>query len=171
MRTLALGALAGVAMVSLAFAGCGDGGESTAAASEAPSKQEFIATADRLCAEAGEATHAAIAELPPFERIAAPDVPQRLMAEVGRRAPRVAGAEGGLARDLRALTPPAALASRWTRAVDAIEARAVAAEDIRAAAEVGDRSAYLAAFQRFVQGGTASTAALRGYGFEVCAVG
>jgi hypothetical protein len=158
-------------MLSLAFAGCGDGGESTAAASDAPSKQEFIATADRLCAEWGEQSHAAIAMLPAFERIVAPDVSSRLMAEVGRQARRVAAAERGLARELLALTPPASLASRWERAVDAIEARAVAAEDIRAAAESADRSTYLAAFERFVRAGEASTAALRGYGFEACAMG
>jgi hypothetical protein len=171
MRRGVPGTLASLAILSLPMAGCGEGGESTAAAAKPPQKQEFIATADSLCAEWGEESHAAIARLPAFERIVAPDVSSRLMAAVGRQARRVAAAERGLARELLALTPPASFESRWERAVNAIEARAVAAEDIRAAAEVEDRSAYLAAFDRFVRAGDASTAALRGYGFEACAAG
>jgi hypothetical protein len=161
-------ALAGL---SLALAGCGDGGEPAASAADAPSKRNFIASADRLCAKAGQEYDAAIADLPPFEQIVAPDVSRRVMRETAEAAPRLAAVELELERKLRALAPPASLGSRWDRALDTLETRATAAEDIEAAAEAGDRHAYLAAFQRFDRAGSTSSAALRGYGFEVCATG
>jgi hypothetical protein len=157
-----------LAGLSLALAGCGD---EEAGAGGTPSKRDFIASADRLCTMAGRQYDAAIADLPPFERIAAPDVSRRLMRETAEVAPRIAAVERELDRKLRALTPPASLGSRWDRALDTLETRATAAEDIEAAAQAGDRQAYLAAFQRFGRAGGASSAALRGYGFKVCAAG
>jgi hypothetical protein len=171
VKRLARGAATGLAGLSLALAGCGDGGEPAAAGAEPASKPKFIAAADRLCTKAGHQYDAVIAELPPFEEIVAPDVSRRLMLETARAAPRIAAVERELERELRALSPPADLASRWDRALDTLETRAVAAEDIRAAAEAVDRTAYLTAFQRFDRAGSVSTAALRGYGFEVCAAG
>ena len=164
-------AAAGPAGLSLALAACGgDDSEPASTGTDRQSKQEFLASADRICMRAGEKSHAMIDDLPPFEEIAAPNVSRRVMLEVGRAAPRIAAVERGLARELWALDAPTDLASRWDRALTALEQRAVAAADIGVAAEAGDRGAYLQAFQRFVRGGSVSSAALRGYGFEVCAV-
>jgi hypothetical protein len=162
------GCLAGL---SLALAGCGDEADPAGPAAERPSKQEFIASADRLCGQAGTKYDAAIADLPPFEQIVAPNVSRRVMLEVGEVGPRIAAVERDLERELRALDPPADLAARWDRALDTLEARALAAEDILAAARAGDRNAYLSAFERFDREGTVSSEALRGYGFKVCAAG
>jgi hypothetical protein len=168
MKCLAAAALMGL---SLAVAGCGDGDEPAATGAEPPTKQEFIASADRLCTKAGHAYDAVTADLPPFEEIVAPDVSRRVMLEIAAAAPRMAAVERALERRLRALAPPAGLASRWDRALDTLEMRAVAAEEIQAAAEAGSRAAYHEAFRRFERAGSVSTAALRGYGFEVCAAG
>jgi hypothetical protein len=171
MNRLACSAVAGLAGVSLALAGCGGVDESATTGAERPSKREFIASADRLCTKYGEESHAVIDALPPFEEIAAPNVSRRVMLETARAAPRIAAAERGLERELRALDPPSDLGSRWDRALDALETRAVAAEDIGTAGQEGDRTAYLRGFQRFQQAGSASTASLRGYGFKACARG
>jgi hypothetical protein len=171
VRRLTRSTAAVLAGLSLALAGCGDGGEPAASRAEAPSKREFIAWADRVCAKAGADYDTAIAGLPPFEVIVAPDVSGRVMRETAKAAPRLALVERELERKLRVVAPPANLGSRWDRALDTLETRAVAAEDIEAAAEAGDRSAYLAAFQRFERAGSVSSAALREYGFEVCAAG
>jgi hypothetical protein len=160
-----------LAGLSVGLAGCGDGGEPAASDAHASSKRDFIASADRLCANAGEEYDAAIADLPPFEEIVASDVSQRVMRATAEAAPRLAAVERALERKLRALAPPPNLATRWDRALDTLETRAAAAEDIEAAAEAGDRNAYLAGFQRFDRAGTASSAALRDYGFRVCAAG
>ena len=120
MTRVARGMATVLAGLSVGLAGCGDGGEPAASDAHASSKRDFIASADRLCANAGEEYDAAIADLPPFEEIVASDVSQRVM---------------------------------------------------RATAEAGDRNAYLAGFQRFDRAGTASSAALRDYGFRVCAAG
>jgi hypothetical protein len=172
VRAAAFLAAASLAGLALVLAGCGgeDAG-SAAPAAERPSKQEFIAAADLACTEAGVEYDAAIADLPPFEEIVAPDVSRRVMLEVGGVAPRIAAVERALEQRLRALEPPAQLAARWDRALDTLEARAVAAEDIQAAARAGDRNAYLSAFQRFDREGSISSEALRGYGFEICAAG
>jgi hypothetical protein len=171
VRRLTCGLAASLAGLSLAFVGCGGETESAASAAEPPSMQKFIASADRLCMKYGEKTHAVIDTLPPFEEIAAPDVSRQVMLEVAEAAPRIAAAERGLEQELRALDPPSELGSRWDRALDALQARAVAAEDIAAAGEEGERTAYLRGFERFQQAGSASTAALAGYGFEICAMG
>jgi hypothetical protein len=157
-----------LAGLSLVVAGCGDDSEPVA---ERPSKREFIASADRLCMKYGEASHAVIDALPPFEEIAAPDVSRRVMLETAGAASRIAAAERGLERELRALERPADLGSRWDRALGALATRAVAAEDIGTAGQDGDRTAYLRGFQRFQRAGNASTGALRGYGFKACARG
>jgi hypothetical protein len=171
VRRLTYGTAACLAGLTLAVAGCGGETESAAPAAERPSKQEFIASADRLCLKYGEKSHAVIDALPPFEEIAAPDVSRRVMLETARAAQRIAAAERGLARELRALDPPSELGSRWDRALDAFQARAVAAEDIGAAGKEGKRMAYLMGFQRFQEAGSASTEALAGYGFEICTAG
>jgi hypothetical protein len=171
VRRATYGLAACLAGLSLATVGCGGEAESAAPAAERPSKQEFIASGDRLCMKYGEESHAVIDALPPFEEIAAPDVSRRVMLEVADAAPRIAAAERGLVRELRALDPPAELGSRWDRALDAFQARAVAAEDIAAAGKEGKRTAYLRGFERFQQAGSASTAALAGYGFEICTAG
>jgi hypothetical protein len=173
VRRLTYGTAACLAGLSLAVAGCGGEADPTAAAAEAkrPSKQEFVASADRLCLKYGERTHAVIDTLPPFEEIAAPDVSRPVMLETAEAAPRIAAAERGLVRELRALDPPSELGSRWDRALDAFQARAVAAEEIAAAGKEGKRTAYLRGFERFQQAGSASTAALADYGFEICATG
>jgi hypothetical protein len=167
------GLAACLAGLLLALAGCGGEADPTAAAAEAkrPSKQEFIASADRICLKYGERTHAAIDALPPFEAIAAPDVSRRAMLVTAEAAPQIAAAERGLVRELRALDPPSGLGSRWDRALDAFQARAVAADEIAAAGKAGKRTAYLRGFERFQEAGGASTAALAGYGFEICAAG
>ena len=104
---------------------------------------------------------------------------ERERAPAARDRPASRAAEGRLIDEVDQRLPngPAGapfrstdLASRWDRALTALDQRAVAAADIGVAAEAGDRSAYLQAFQRFVRGGSVSSAALRGYGFEVCAV-
>jgi hypothetical protein len=133
------------------------------------SRREFIAAADRLCMRAGEKSHAMIDALPPFERIASPSVSGRVMLEVGRVATHIGEVERGLAQDLRALDGPADLGQWWDRALAALEMRAAAADEIGTAGRSDDRSAYLRAFRDFVRAGEASTAALRGYGFHVCA--
>jgi hypothetical protein len=173
VRRLAYGTAACLAAFSLAVAGCGQDADSPAAAAEAkrPSKQEFIAAADRLCAEFGAEYDAAAANLPPYEQMLAPNVSRPVMLGVAAVAPRIATVERALERELRALDPPADFATRWDRALDTLEARAVAAEDVQAAAEAADRDAYLSAFQRFDREGTVSSEALAGYGFEVCAAG
>ena len=162
---------AGLALIVplLILTGCGDANDSEGATAPLP-KDEFLASADRICMRAGEKSHAMIDDLPPFEEITAPNVSRSVMLEVGRAAPRIAAVERGLARELRALDAPTDLTSRWDRALTALEQRAVAAADIGVAAEAGDRSAYLQAFQRFVRGGSVSSAALHGYGFEACAI-
>jgi hypothetical protein len=165
------GLAACLAGLALAGVGCGGETESAAPAAERPSKQEFIASADRLCIKYGEKSHAVIDALPPFEEIAAPDVSRRVMLETAEAAQRIAAAERGLERELRALDAPAELGSRWDRALDAFQARALAAENIAAAGQEGKRTAYLRGFERFLQAGSASTAALRGYGFTACAAG
>jgi hypothetical protein len=154
-------------------AGCGEDADPSAAAAEAkrPSKQEFIAAADRLCAESGTEYDAAAADLPPYEQMFAPNVSDPVMLEVAAVAPRIAAVERRLERELRALAPPADFVARWDRALDTLEARALAAEDVQAAAKAGDRDAYLSAFQRFDEQGSVSSEALAGYGFEVCAAG
>jgi hypothetical protein len=159
----------GLAGLSLACGGCGDDGDPVATDSKRPSKQAFIAEADRLCAEASEDYDAVVTSLPPFERLVARNVSRRVMRETGRAAPRMAAIEREIERRLRALDPPAALAARWGRALDTLETRAQAAEDIGAAAQAGDRTAYLTGFGRFERAGSVSSAALRGYGFKVCA--
>jgi hypothetical protein len=171
VRRLTYGTAACLAGLTLAVVGCGGETESAAPAAERPSKQAFIASADRLCIKYGEESHAVIDALPPFEEIVAPDVSRRVMLETANAAQRIAAAERGLARELRALDPPSELGSRWDRALDAFQARAVAAEDIAAAGKEGKRMAYLRGFQRFQEAGSASTAALRGYGFTACAAG
>lgn len=170
MKCLVCRTVAGLAGLSLALAGCGDDKES-ATTPERPSKSEFVASADRLCMQYGEESHSVIDALPPFEEIASPNVTRRVMLETARGALRIAAAERGLERALRALDPPADLDSRWDRALGALGTRAAAAEDIGTAGQKGDRSAYLRGFQRFQQAGSASTAALRGYGFRACARG
>lgn len=159
--------LLGLGIALTLIAGCGD--DDSDATAQPLSKKEFIASADRICKAAGEKSHAMIDDLPPFEKIAAPNVSRRVMLEVGRAAPRIAAVERGQARELGTLDSPADLASRWDRALTALEKRAVAAAEIGAAAQAGDRSSYLRGFQRFVRAGSASTAALRGYGFKICA--
>jgi hypothetical protein len=168
---VARSAATGLAGLALAIAGCGQGGESAAPDTERASKQDFIASADRLCTKAGTDYDAVISNLPPFEQIVAPDVPPGVMRKIALAAPRIAAVERGLERELGALDPPAELTGRWARALETLVARADAAGDIQAAAEAGDRSAYLRAFQRFDRAGTVSSKALRGYGFEVCAAG
>ena len=163
--------MAGLAGLSLAFAACRGGDDVPTTGAEALSKRKFIASADRRCIKAGEESHALIDALPPFEEIAAPDVSRRVMLETARAARRIAAVERGLEREPRALDRPADLGSRWDRALGALESRAIAAEDIGTAEQAGDRAAYLRGFQRFQQAGRASTAALRGYGFKVCASG
>jgi hypothetical protein len=158
-----------VAGLSLALAGCGEDADPSAADAERPSKQEFIAAADRICTASGTEYDAAAAALPPYEQMLAPNVSRPVMLEVAAVAPRFAAVERDLEKKLRALDPPADVASRWDRALDTLEARAVAAEDVQAAGEAGDRNAYLSAFERFDGQGTVSSEALDGYGFEVCA--
>jgi hypothetical protein len=171
MRRWVPSAAAGLAVAALALAGCSAYGEPAATGKEPSPKQEFIATADRLCTKAGQDYDAAISKLPPFERIVAPDVSRSVMRRIAAAAPRIAAVERALERGLRALVPPAPLAARWDRALDTLEVRADAAEDIQAAAEAGEREVYLSAFQRFDRAGTVSSRALRGYGFKVCAAG
>jgi hypothetical protein len=171
VRRATYGLAACVAGLSLAAIGCGGETESAAPAAERPSKQEFIASADRLCMKYGEESHAVIDALPPFEEIAAPDVSRRVMLEVAEAAPQIAAAERGLVRELRALEPPSELGPQWDRALNAFQARAVAAEEIAAAGKEGERTAYLRGFQSFQEAGSASTAALAGYGFEICTAG
>ena len=167
MRRAALGAAIGAVV---ALAGCGEEDESGRA--QGPlAKKDFIAKADRLCTAAGTKYDRVVASLPPFEKITAPDVPRRLMTQTGERAAEMAAIERDIERQLRALDPPEDFASRWTRAVDTLETRAKAAEDIEQASAAGDRKAYLEAFGRFDQAGTISTKALQGYGFKVCGAG
>ena len=171
MRPLARTALGAAIAASVALPACGDEDTPSSAEAGRPSKSEFIAQADGLCTQAGERYDAAIAGLPPFEAIVAEDVSLRTMREVARMAPRIAAVEGDLERDLRALEPPAGIEPRWERALATLGARAAAAEEIAAAAEAGDRGRYLVAFGRFDREGSKSSAALRGYGFKVCARG
>ena len=151
-------------------AGCDDLKDSTAAAQSLP-KDEFIARADELCTEAGEKYDALIASLPAFDKITAPDVPHSVMAEVGKAAAPLADIEGDLERELRGLRPPAAFASRWSRALDNLGKRADLALVIGDAAAVGDRKAYLDGFRRFAREGTIGSRELSGYGFRVCGTG
>jgi hypothetical protein len=160
-----------VAGISLALAGCGEDADPPAADAGRPSKQEFIAAADRICTESGAEYDAAAARLPPYEQMLAPKVSRPVMLEVAAVAPRFAAVERDLEKKLRALEPPADVASRWDRALGTLEVRAAAAEDVQTAAEAGDRDAYLSALQRFDEQGTVSSEALDGYGFEVCAAG
>ena len=99
------------------------------------------------------------------------DAPLSVIEEVGKAAPPLAEIEAELEGQLRSLAPPEDFGPRWDTGLDALTRRADAVADAGEAAEAGDRQAFLASFQRFIRDGTAGSAALRGYGFEVCGAG
>jgi hypothetical protein len=142
--------------------------EEPESAGEPLPKEEFIAEADRLCAETGERFDAVIGTAPPPREFTAPDAPQRVLEEVGRAAAELAEIEAEFEDQLRSLTPPQDFAPRWDSALHALARRANAAADLGAAAEAGDREALLESLRRFMREATASDEPLRGYGFEVC---
>jgi hypothetical protein len=91
--------------------------------------------------------------------------------KVGKAGPPLAEIEAELESQLRSVAPPEDFAPRWDRALDALARRADAVAEAGEAGEARDRQAFLASFQRFIRDGTASSAALHGYGFEVCGAG
>jgi hypothetical protein len=170
LRLRRLVALASCAGVTASAPACGGGEESAGAASPLP-KREFIAKADRLCLAAGERTHRLIDGLPPFRRLTAPNVAPAVMEQVVPVADRIGEIEQGLETQLRALTPPEDFAPRWDSLLNSQRRRGDLAKRIAAAAADRDRGAYLDAFRRFAQQGSVGTEAVRGYGFEACAIG
>jgi hypothetical protein len=147
--------------------GCGDDEGSESGAEPLP-KEEFIAEADRLCAETGEQFDAVIGTVPPPREFTAPDAPQSVLEEVGRAGAELSEIEAELVGQLRSLTPPEDFAPRWDSALDALTRRADAAADLGQAADAGDREALLESLRRFMREATASDEPLRGYGFEAC---
>jgi hypothetical protein len=91
-----------------------------------------------------------------------------VLEEVGKAGAPLADIEARLEGQLRSLTSPAAFATRWDTALDALRARAEIVADAGDAAEAGDRAAFLDSFQRFAHQGTVGSRALGYYGFEVC---
>jgi hypothetical protein len=163
IRTLGLGLVVPLVILT----GCGDDEEPGSAAEPLP-KEEFIAEADRLCAETGERFDAVIGTAPPPREFTAPDPPQSVLEEVGRAGAELAEIEAEFVDQLRSLTPPDDFAPRWDSALDALARRADAAADLGEAAEAGDREVLLESLRRFMREATASDEPLRGYGFEVC---
>ena len=163
IRTLGLGLIVPLVILT----GCGDDEDSAGGAGPLP-KEEFIAEADRLCAETGEQFDAVIGAAPPPREFTAPDAPRSVLEEVSRAGAELAEIEAELVDRLRSLTPPEDFAPRWDSALDALTRRADAAADLGEAAEAGDREALLESLRRFMREATASDEPLRGYGFEVC---
>lgn len=121
MKSFALRAVASGLIASLALVGCGDDDESSAGARTPLSEAEFVAQADRTCAEV--ASH--------FGELPDPD---------GEGGAKPLGL-GGFIRDwvaqLRALEPPSAVADDWHAALDLLDQSADKLDD----AEAGDEEA------------------------------
>ena len=156
---------AAVAAVAFAIVGATTGVRSAVAAGPSPAvtKAAFIQRADAVCATYDKRLKA----ITPNSDPAAPGKP---LVDLARIAYAWHGLEADMGRELRAIQPPQAFATRWQTAMDGLVDRVTAELLVGDDAVAKDRKALRRDGLRMLRAGAKSINALHGYGFKRCGV-